>query len=284
MEKLDSIDEILNPSDESITEENEESAESNNETNDEATGETSQVAAEKADADATPAQIKAELSALAQERARVRQKEAALDEERAKLASATNTDAGRDEQAKDLRSELKDLRKQHRAALLEGVDDDEVEALEEKMEEIRLSIYNQTNQATTAQERAVNEFNAVHSAVHDEFPFLHVDHPDVNPELNEDINAYYHGRVQKGDSQADALRKAVDKFAPAYAKSLDTGINPDVSKASSAEKSRKAEADRLLREKLGKGGFSEVRSVSRLQTAKPFTGITPMEDILKKAS
>ena len=280
---MDSIDEILNPTgaeQEEVTGSSIETAE------EEATGETTQVAAEESKTDDTSAQIKAELSALAQERARIRQKEAALDEERARYAAnavTTNTEQKENNAAADPRAELKELRKQHRTALLEGVDDDEVEALEEKMEELRLTIYNQANQAVTAQERINNEFETVYAAVHSEFPFLSVDHPDVNQDLNDDINAYYLGRMQKGESPSIALRVAVNKFAPAYAKSLGGGTE-STAKNKTAENSRKTEADKLVREKLSKGGFSEVRSVGRTEATKPFTGYTPMEDILKKAA
>lgn len=281
---MDSIDEILNPTGAEKEEEMDDSA--NELDGEEATGETTQVAAGGSKTDDTSAQIKAELSALAQERARIRQKEAALDEERARYATTTGTTTTEQSEstaAADPRAELKDLRKQHRNALLEGVDDDEVEALEEKMEELRLAIYNQANQAVSAQERVNNEFGTVYAAVHSEFPFLSVDHPDVNQDLNDDINVYYHGRMQKGDSAPVALRKAVDKFAPAYADILG-GATDSTAKNKAAETSRKTAADKLVREKLSKGGFSEVRSVGRAEATKPFTGYTPMEDILKKAS
>jgi hypothetical protein len=281
---MDSIDEILNPTGAEKEEEMDDSA--NEAVGEEATGEITQVAAEESKTDDTSAQIKAELSALAQERARIRQKEAALDEERARLtanAGTTTTGQNESQSAAEPRAELKDLRKQYRNALLEGIDDDEIEAMEEKMEELRLTIYNQANQAVSTQERITNEFNTVYAAVHSEFPFLSVDHPDVNQDLNDDINAYYLGRMQKGESPAIALRAAVNKFAPAYANTLG-GDAESTSKNKQADNSRKTAADKLVREKLSKGGFSEVRSVGRAEATKPFTGYTPMEDILKKAS
>lgn len=285
---MKSIDEILNATgdeaDQTDTDAEVDAEESTEE--DEATGATTQVAAEESDADEAPAQIKGELSALAKERARIREKEVKLDAKLAELSSTSDTAAETTTAVTtgDLKTELKSLRKQHRDALLEGVEENELEALEEKMEEVRLSIYNQTNQIASAQERINSDFKSVYSEVHGEFPFLQVDHPDVNQELNEDINAHYLGRMQKGDPPAVALRKAVDKFAPAYAKTLGLTVDSATTDKSAAEKARKTVADKLVREKLGKSGFSEVRSVGKAQATKPFTGPTPMEDILKKAS
>lgn len=256
----------------------------------EATGETTQVAAETTSAD-DAAKVKAELAGLAKERERIRQKEAALDEERERLSAGNqqNREEAHEVQTKSPQAELKELRKQHRAALAETLidPDDEkaaakVEELEERMEEVRLSLFTGSQRAASEQERMANDFNTVYAQVHEEFPFLTVGHPQINAELNDDINSYYEGRLVKGDSPAIALRKAVDRFAPAYAAGLSSDSAATTPQAN-AEKTRKAEADRLLRDKLSRGGFSEVRSAGRGQTQKPFTGPTPMTSILGKS-
>jgi hypothetical protein len=297
--EMEDMNDILNPpetteetaTDEEIREEPEtvEAPEMGEEN--EATGETpTQVAAETTSAD-DAAKVKAELVALAKERERIRQKEAALDEERERLAAGNQQtrEETRETQTKSPQAELKELRKQHRAALTETLldpDDTEaaakVEELEDRMEEVRLSLLTGAQRDATEQERMVNDFNAVYAKAHEEFPFLAVDHPQVNAELNDDINSYYEGRMLKGDSPAVALRKAVDRFAPAYAAGLPSG-NADATEQAHAEKTRKAEADRMLRDKLSRGGFSEVRSAGRGQASKPFTGPTPMTNILGKS-
>lgn len=295
-EEFESMEDILNPPEEvAAAAETSTTSDHTDAEEEQATGETTQVAAETTSAEsaADPTQVKAELSALARERARIREKEAALDEGLARLAAgSTATETTQGETATDPRAELKGLRKQHREALLNLQLDPEneeaeqlVDKLEDQMEDLRRSIDNKDRQTMTAQEKSANDFNTVHATVHDEFPFLQVDHPQCDAELNEDINAHYLGRMQKGDSPAVALRKAVDKFAPAYAKGIGAVTQNDGSATkAAAEKSRKEEADKLVREKLGKGGFSEVRSVGRSQADKPFTGPTPMASILGKTT
>lgn len=255
----------------------------------ETTGVTTQVAAETTSAD-DAAKVKAELAALAKERERVRQKEAALDE-RLAAGERNGTEARETPEAtvQTPQAELKDLRKQHRAALTETLldpDDEEaaakVEELEERMEELRLSLLTGAQRAASEQERMANDFNAVFKQVHEAFPFLAVDHPQVNAELNDDINSYYEGRLHKGDSPPVALRKAVDRFAPAYAAGLSSD-NAAATAQAEEEKARKAEANRMIKDKLSRGGFSEVRSAGGSRTSKPFDGPTPLSSVLRKS-
>ncbi len=259
----------------------------------EATGEaTTQVAAETTSVD-DATKVKAELAALAKERERVRRKESELDEERERLhagkAHVNEAPDATEVQRQAPQEELKELRRQYRAALTDSMldpDDEEasakVDALEERMDEVRLSLLTGAQRAATAQEQMVNDFNSVFAKVHEEFPFLAVDHPQVNVELNEDINSYYEGRMLKGDPPAVALRKAVDRFAPSYAAGLSSD-NFDATAQAEAEKARKAEADKILRGKLSRGGFSEVRSAGRAQSAGGFNGPTPLTSVLGKS-
>jgi len=230
--------------------------------------------------------VKSELAALVAERRRVKQKENALDEERARLASTASAEPEKKEEAKDAKSELKDLRKQHREALknsLLDAEDEEaaqlVEELEDKMEELRFTMASQAYRTMTDQEKAVHNYESVHEAVHGEFPFLDPNHPQADKDLNDNINTYMAGRLQNGDSRDVALRKAVDLFAPAYARSLG---DDDETDTRDAARTKKEEADKLVRQKLAKGGFSEVRSVGRSAQGK-FSGPTPMAAILGKS-
>jgi hypothetical protein len=256
-----------------------------------AAGETTQVAAET-DAEPDSAKVKAELSALTKERERLRQKEAALDEEKARLSSAStettrssNQETGTE--TKNPQTELKELRQQYRTALKDSLldpDDEDaaklVDDIEDRMEELRLSVVDQKQRAMSDREKADSEFGAAYKSVHDDFPFLSPDHPKANAELNENINSFMSGRIHMGDSRAVALKKAVNLFAPEYAKSLESGTAGDDETSERAAK--KAEADKRIAEKLSKGGFSEVRSVGRTQ-GKAFSGPTPMSAILGKA-
>jgi myosin heavy subunit len=230
--------------------------------------------------------VKSELAALVAERRRVKQKETALDEERARLFSTASAEPEKKEEQPDAKSELKDLRKQHREALknsLLDAEDEEaaqlVEELEDKMDELRSTMANQAYRTMTAQEKAVHNYESVHEAVHVEFPFLDPNHPRADRDLNDNINTYMAGRLQNGDSRDVALRKAVDLFAPAYAKSLGDDGEAD---PGDPARTKKEEADKLVRQKLAKGGFSEVRSVGRAAQGK-FSGPTPMAAILGKS-
>ena len=291
----ESIDEILNGSDEGtdqvVGQQVDEVEEGR--VDDQSTGEDdAQVAAENNDqayaAQQQPDDVKSELKALAKERERIRQKEAALDAERAKLQEQqqsqppANTD-GQSSQPVD----LKGLRKMHREALEQAIVDptDEaaaqrVDELEDQIEAVRLQQIAQALKSETVQERAAAEFDEVFDTVHAEYPFLHPDHPKADVGLNADINAFYDGLLQRGESKAEALRKAVDTFAPAQAKKLglETTIRP------AAQKPTAKAATSVAREKL-KGGFSEVPGTSgSSRTSKPFSGPTPMEDILGRSS
>jgi hypothetical protein len=234
----------------------------------------------------TPEQLKAEKAALAKERERVRQKEAHLEQERARLAESPqpHTEVAKEEK-KDPQAELKELRKQHREAMKDALLDpeDEVAAkkiddLEERMDELKLSIFAQTQRAMTEQEKVEETYSLTYKKVHEDFPFLSPDHPQANAALNENINTYMAGRIQKGESRDVALKKAVDLFAPAYAASLENDGGSDPS--GDPERTKKEEADRLIKAKLSRGGFSEVRSVGSRQN-KGFSGPTPMSAILK---
>jgi len=252
------------------------------------TGETTQVAAE------TKTDAKDELAALTKERERIRKKEAELDLawgeleiERKRLASqesqASPEQTGETKaEKKDLRAELRDLNKQYRTALQDSVLDPEdeetaklVEELEDKMEEVRIAMLNEAQRTMTSREKADSDYRSTYAALHDEFPFLAPDHPQADADLNDDINTYITGRIQKGDSRHEALEKAVRRFAPAYAERMG------ISTASVGETDEKrGEPGVDVTRKLSRGGFSEVRSAGRTQRQKAFTGPTPMAAIL----
>lgn len=281
------LDAILNP------EKEEPSAQAVQETPDQETeavepedtgaDETTQVAAESESEETapTPAQIKSELAALAKERERIRQKEAALNDERSKLAEQQEAAAAN---AIQPTAELKELLKQHREALTQLLlePDDEatqkkIDELDDRMEAVRMSMITEYQTKQTKQEKAESAYNEVYSEVHVKYPFLDTEHPHFNMELNQDINAMYYGSLQMGVPADQALKKAVEKFAPAYAKQLEPQ-----QKQTATEPPPQRQKEAVNRDKLSKTGFSEVRSMGRRDAKGIFTGPTPLTSILGK--
>lgn len=293
-----SIDDILNPPE---TEETETTTETGAETGTDTEGvETESIEQETetetteetvaTETTGTSPEVKAQLDALAKERYRLQQKEAEINKRLAEVDTTAATTAETRETTETTaknnpREEMKTLRKQYREALSESLLDPEdpdaakkVEDLEDQMEDLRLRIVREDSQAKEAKTQSTNDFNGVLKQAHEDFPFL-ADDPANHAGLHEDIDAYYYGRIQRGDSPAAALKKAVDKFAPAYAETLG-GHTAESAEETARKAAEKAEADTLIRQKLKNSGFSEVRSASRTQATKPFTGPTPMRDIL----
>ncbi len=287
------IDEILNGSDEVGQVQDEQqidgAGEGLNNDNQPTGEEVTQVAAEDGSQsdEEQSVTVKSELAALAKERERIRQKEAALD---AEIARMQEQQTGHDDaQAVDQNQQqpgLKELRRQYRealsAALIDPSDDEAaqlVEELEDKLESARISMVTQAQKSVSVQEKAEADFKDEYEAVHADYPFLNPDHPQVDALLNADINAFYDGLLKRGESKAVALRKAVDAFAPAQAKKL--GL---VTTKQTTVRTPSQTPGSVSREKL-KGGFSEVPNTGNTsRTNKPFTGPTPMEDILGRSS
>lgn len=260
---------------------------------DAATGDISQVAAgnDNADSDdtASPAKIKAELAALAKERERVRRKEAELDEERKRFASSqddsdkqTATVTTTDASTRDLKAELKTVRREYARALMDQQldPDDEaatkaVDELEDKMEAIREAIDERKTSQKAIQDRSISEFNSTLADVQKEYPFLTLTGDKYQKELHEDIDAYYYGRLNQGDSPAVALRKAVNKFCPSHAEKMGG------TKKQESESVRQSGVSSELSKALQQSGFSETRSAGR-SSEKRFSGMTPMDSILGK--
>lgn len=288
---VQTIDEILNGSDEGTEQVVDQQVDDDEgQGGGQSTGaDDTQVAAEgddQTDAAQPADEVRAELKALAKERERIRQKEAALDAERAKLQEQ-QTAGGEGKGSTQQPAELKELRKQYREALAASmIDPDDVEAaqkveeLEDQLESARIALAAQAQKTVSVQEQAAAAFNEVFTAVHAEYPFLDPEHPQADAGLNADINAFYDGLLKRGESQAVALRKAVDTFAPAQAKKL--GLT--TTKQPTTQKPATQAAAGVAREKL-KGGFSEVPSTGGgSRTSKPYSGPTPMEDILGRSS
>jgi hypothetical protein len=265
----ESFDEILNPGEESVVDESVAEVLED----DESTGEDeSQVAAEEITEVEQPS-IKSELSALSKERERIRQKEAVLDEELSRLRSSAVVSDTATKSSKGTPT-LKELKAKHRAVLVEMLLDPDnadaaqrFDALEDSIEDVRTATLMQQQRNLSAAEDGQARFHTTLQSIYEQYPFLHTDHPEVNAELNEDINAYYYGRLQQGDDAVSAIRKAVDKFVPVKA---------------AAEKKVAKPLDNGREMLLGKTGFSEVRSAGATRTSKPFTGMTPMTSILAR--
>jgi len=294
---METIDEILNGSDEGTQQVVDQQVDvvDEGQVDGQSTGvDGDQVAADDTndqtdDAQQPDGDVKSELKALAKERERIRQKEAALDAELAKLQEQQQSQQATGDQGGNApqQVELKELRKQYREALAASLIDpsDEeaaklVEDLDEQIEAVRVNQITQAQKTVSAQEKAAAEFTEVLDAVHAEYPFLDPEHPKADAGLNADINAFYDGLLKRGESQAVALRKAVDTFAPAQAKKL--GMSTSTKPAT--QKPAAQAATSVAREKL-KGGFSEVPGTgSSSRSNKMFTGPTPMEDILGRSS
>jgi len=161
--------------------------------------------------------------------------------------------------------------------MLEGASDEELARLDVQIDAKLYEAFTHRQSSMTSQQREQVEWTDTYTAIHDDFPFLKPDHPQASAELNEDINTYFEGRLKKGESRTVALQKAVDKFAPAYAKSIG-GETENVNRSETKDTTA---ADKL-KERLNKQGFSELRSAGSRGGGKPFTGINPMTAILGK--
>lgn len=280
---MESMDQILNPQDkeqEQVTvqqpEEDVVADEGDDlQDSDKSGDEDSRVAAGKAEEqEYNPEQVKAEKIALSKERERIRQKEAALDAERERIAQAAAVQE-RQEAPKDVSKRLKELQREYRAALVEAAVDgestsDRIEAIEDEMESIRLSIYQGQQKAILNEDRMEREFNEARSM------FLK-DHADLNenPKLAAMVNDAYFRELESGKGPMEATKNAVEEVR-SFVSEL-TGQKPG------PQPKQKTEAERKALEKIGKSAFSEVRSVGRKEATRPFTGPTPMDSILGKA-
>jgi len=105
----------------------------------------------------------------------------------------------------------------------------------------------------TTRQTEQQQFQTVIDQAYTAFPFLDPKSPQANGELNDDINAYFAGLQAKGVGRSEALQKAVEKFAPAYAKekgfTTETKDDPVARKKLQLEKeARERNADASLRQ------------------------------------
>jgi hypothetical protein len=219
-------------------------------------------------------QLKSELSALTKERERIRQKEAALDEERARLAESAKVPTEPAATDADLRANAEKVV----AALF----DNDPEAAVEKL----MAVLTQRQQEPAVapekvapivqqilnEQRQVQDFEAAQAWFVQNNADL-----DSNPRLAEMVNNEFERNVQSGMTHMQAAQKATESVR-AFVKELGGGDRQPAAPAAP----RRSEAD-SARDKLNRGGFSEVRSAGRSEATKPFTGLTPMTSILGKS-
>jgi HD-GYP domain-containing protein (c-di-GMP phosphodiesterase class II) len=136
---------------------------------------------------------------------------------------------------------LRELKAEYRKVLKDSVfDPDDEDAakllveLEEKIEEeeIRVVESRVTKKLETesAQTTAKTNLQQVVASAYEAYPFLNPESPDVNAELNNNIVNYRVGLEAQGVPRHEALQRAVDTFAPAYAEKhglLKGGGEPD---------------------------------------------------------
>ena len=261
---MEDMNNILNPPQEQeITQEVETEREETHEEQQQETGaETTQVAAEtkeekqeEAKPDATAEAVRAELAALTKERERLRTKEAALDAEREKLKQPVQEE------------EKPDFWDNPEAQLT---------ALEQRMEQKLLN--ERLNISETYARGKYTDFQEkldVFAGMIQETPELHQRMlRDPNPAEFAYKTAADNLKVAKLQELGDP-----DEYRAKIAAELETSIRAKIMAEIEAEKA--AEVEAKIREKLGKGGFSEQRSVgSERTTTKTFNGPTPMGKIL----
>jgi DNA repair exonuclease SbcCD ATPase subunit len=297
---MENMNDILNPPQEQEQEtraEVETTAET--ETDDTVKGEekTTRVAAEETEVQPESDPVKAELSALAKERERIRKKEAALDEELARVngggsvqqepaaAAATATVP----EIATLEARMAELQDKADDIFQESGPTEERKALLAEINKINRQIVKLDVQQEQSQERRQNEvatsLQTVAATAYTSYPFLDKDSPDADIDAIDAVRNRRDQLISEGKSPAEALRAAVDEKGPKFAKILGVAVSTPEDDASLGQEpadERTAVGTRTT-ERLARGGFSEVRSVGKSQTAgKSFSGPTPMTSILGK--
>lgn len=146
-------------------------------------------------------------------------------------------------------AELKELQKKAKAAEYEG-EDETAEALNEQIEELRISIAEEKAVVRMRAERQQAEAQASMASVvtdaYEKYPFLDIksDAKDMDA-----ITAVFNRRVeleQAGKSPAAALKQAVEEKGPKFAKIL--GVETPAGDTSVADKVRQERAERAQKQ------------------------------------
>ncbi len=179
----------------------------------------------------------------------------------------------------EAQKELKQLRSEHRKALADALLDTEDEAaqakvdeLEEKIEALRDNLAQakvmKTIETQTTRQTAQEKLQSVIDKAYEDFPFLDPKSPDANAELNNDIIAYRNGLVSQGVPMHQAVQRAVDKFAPAYAK--EKGITIPTAYPNKAAEVRQAR-EKAAREKAAAASVAQPAALLGKGEKETFT-------------
>jgi hypothetical protein len=148
--------------------------------------------------------------------------------------------------------DIKALTKERNAALLEG-DDDRVADIEAQIEAERLRQAEERAFARLQKEREKEQEQAAAATLKQAaaeiiavYPFLNSASPDADADAIEDVMALRDRNIAKGLAPAEALRKAVERFKPAFdarvGASADTGDAGSQGDPAAASKMRNAKA------------------------------------------
>lgn len=146
--------------------------------------------------------------------------------------------------------DTKALIKERNVALLEG-DDDKVVEIEAKLETERVRQAEERAFARLRKEQEeasaraqTTELQQVAAEMVAAYPFLNSQSPDADAEAIEDVIAIRDRGIAKGLTPAEALRKAVERFKPAFDARVgaqgDAGGQPDPTAASKMRNARAA--------------------------------------------
>lgn len=123
------------------------------------------------------------------------------------------------------------------------------------------------------------KFNALIKNYENKYPFLDADNDDSNEEAIDTVNALMSGYLAKGNSKSEALKKAIEKVAPMYAKSEP--VKKSLGKERKIEAGKKAAQASKNQPTKTKSSTSTNIDTSKLNIAKmserDFDKLTPRE-------
>lgn len=123
------------------------------------------------------------------------------------------------------------------------------------------------------------KFNSLIKNYENKYPFLNADNDDSNEEAIDTVNALMSGYLAKGSSKSEALKKAIEKVAPMYAKSEPA--KKSLGKERKIEAGKKAAQASKNQPTKTKSSTSTNIDTSKLNIAKmserDFNKLTPRE-------
>lgn len=179
-----------------------------------------------------------------------------LDEQRATAAKGAEEEA-------PAAVDLKDLRKQQRAALMEG-DEDKAAELDEQIDaevERRATLRAVAN---LSESQAKAELKAAAAAVIEDYPFLDSTSRAANKEAIAEVVAFRDSYISRGMGHAEALMKAAEKVGKFYAPAKSKKV-ADEDDEDDDPKSAKTKIDELRERRLRKNAKTANQQPARLE-------------------